>query len=85
MRPDEVMRLKEPRALIIRTGRASILAQQFLWYKDKPMRALGSNPVDVPTQEIISCKFAHSAKQALINSNIKDEGFTRSVAKTKMN
>lgn len=52
MRPDEILRLKSPNALIMRTGTSPLKAKQYFWYKDRVMKKLKMPSVFIPTQKV---------------------------------
>ena len=65
LRPEEVIRLKSHRALIIRSGSAPIKADQFIWYKEPCMNHLEQTPSTVPKQIITQSPFKRSEKKPI--------------------
>jgi type IV secretion system protein VirD4 len=51
MRPEEIQRLKEGKAIILRTGRSPALIEQCRWYKDKELKTRPCGESYIPTQK----------------------------------
>ena len=62
MRPDEVMRLKQNRSLIMRSGSSPIKASQFIWYKEPSMNNRTLAPTCIPQQIIVQTPFERSGQ-----------------------
>ena len=62
LRSDEIMRLKEPNVLIMRTGHSPVKAMQYIWYKDRVMKKLVMVPVNVPSQQVVVRAFDRPKK-----------------------
>lgn len=52
MRPEEIVRLKVPDCLIIKTGATPIKAKQYIWYKDASLKKMNYGQSSVPLQEL---------------------------------
>jgi len=60
MRPEAIQRLKDNKAIVIRTGHAPVMAQQYRWYEQKELKNLPCGFVDIPVQKPIILPFEKS-------------------------
>lgn len=65
MRPEQIMSMREGKALILRTGMKPVKAGQYIWYKEAAMKKLALSPTPLPTQTPTLSPFDHTAKPLL--------------------
>jgi|GEM_PF-1711881 type IV secretion system protein VirD4 len=62
LRPEEIMRLKDGKEIILRSGHAPINAKQCIWYKETKLKSLMCGEAKVPEQVIGQVAFERPAK-----------------------
>ena len=67
LRPDEVMKMSPKVSLVMRSGVAPVKAEQFIWYKQKEMKHLVMDEVDVSKVHVCRVDFDHEKKKGILD------------------
>jgi type IV secretion system protein VirD4 len=65
MRPEDIMRMKEHQALILRTGHPPIKAGQCRWYKERSLKHLPCGETEIPIQSPKITPFERPPKKSV--------------------
>lgn len=73
MRPEEIQRMKDTKAIIMRTGHPPVMAQQYRWYQQPSLKHLPCGTVDVPYQTPLITPFERSSKETLAEASLSEK------------